>query len=554
MTQPVMVVIQARLASTRLPAKALLPIGGMPSVALCARRAANGGLPVIIATSTDEIDDALVECLAQYQIPIFRGSQHDVLARFVGATTTLPDDGIVVRLTADNVFPDGAFIEELLDAFIRSDVEYLGTASPQDGLPYGLSAEVFSLAVLRRAHAQATAPTDREHVTPWIRRHARAVRHVSTYVDANWSRLRCTLDTFDDYEALLRVFRGVEMPVSVSWRRLVGRLADSTPNGREPRCPFGVDRAGNARSVLTLGTAQVGMRYGIANRLGRPDDEKTAALLEQALDSGITAIDTARAYGDSEDRIGKLLSGRNRSRVEIITKLDVLGHLAECATADAVRSAVEASVFRSTHALRTQRIDVLLLHRWQHRRAWQGAAWETLLALRDHGVIGCLGASVSDPTEAIEALEDADVRHLQCPVNLLDARWHAPAFRRAVDARKDVLVHARSTLLQGLLSLPANEWIRVDGVDARALCATIDHWVAALNRTDRIDLCMAYVRGLPWVTSLVVGMEDAAQLRANLGYMQRPALSPAEIARVNASLPDLPEAFLNPARWSNPDG
>jgi spore coat polysaccharide biosynthesis protein SpsF len=100
-----------------------------------------------------------------------------------------------------------------------------------------------------------------------------------------------------------------------------------------------------------------------------------------------------------------------------------------------------------------------------------------------------------------------------------------------------------------MLTLPASRWIRAPGVDSRQLCATLDELVAALGRADRVDLCMAYVAALPWVTSIVVGVESVEQLRGNLARVQAPVLTPKEIAIVAESIPELPEAFLNPALW-----
>src|SRR2546427_12368463 len=100
------IVIQARLSSSRLPAKALLPLKGMPVAVLCALRAANRGGNVVVATSTDPSDDVLAAKLSEYSINIARGPLNDVLERFRLATTDLAAGDLVVRLTADNVFPD----------------------------------------------------------------------------------------------------------------------------------------------------------------------------------------------------------------------------------------------------------------------------------------------------------------------------------------------------------------------------------------------------------------------------------------------------------------
>jgi spore coat polysaccharide biosynthesis protein SpsF len=199
--------------------------------------------------------------------------------------------------------------------------------------------------------------------------------HTRDDVAAGWSRLRCTLDTFEDYNTLLRVFAEVEEPIATPWKALVARLAVQFDEWPGPRCPFVVDATGQLRSVLTLGSAQIGMPYGIANSSGRPDDAEAASLLELAVEAGITSIDTARRTATPKSALAGCCL-RPSQPPEIVTKLDVLAHLSGNDGRQSVRSAVEASVLRSARALRTRRIDVLLLHRWQHRHAWNAAAWE----------------------------------------------------------------------------------------------------------------------------------------------------------------------------------
>jgi spore coat polysaccharide biosynthesis protein SpsF len=306
-------------------------------------------------------------------------------------------------------------------------------------------------------------------------------------------------------------------------------------------------------SVLTLGTVQIGTPYGVANDKGIPSDAEVSALLHDAADIGITTLDTARAYGRSEQRIGDALSSGLGDCLRVVTKLDVIDRsvTAEASSA-AVRNTVDASVLASAFALRSRRIDTLLLHRWSHRHAFGDTVWRRLVELKRDGLVGRLGASVSEVSEAIAALRDPEVEHLQCPVNLLDHRWRDDEFLAAVRARPDVVVHARSVLLQGLLTLStsAASWHRVVGADGERLAATLDRLTADLGRLNRIDLCMAYVRGLPWVTSLVIGMESVTQLHQNIAYACRPALTPEQILHVDAAMPALPLAVLDPARWS----
>jgi spore coat polysaccharide biosynthesis protein SpsF len=546
----VVAILQVRTSSSRLPGKALLPIAALPAAVLSAQRAGNTGIEVRVATSSDPSDDQLAATLTGHGLTVSRGSQQNVLARFTEACGDLDSNDIVVRLTADNVLPDGSFLAQLLAAFDPTRFDYLGTHSPLDGLPYGMSAELFTVDALRRAAADSSSAEDVEHVTPWIRRHLRVQRWVAQGVPAYWSRLRCTIDSFSDFQAVARLFDGERNAVGVPHVELIERLALASTLGQAPRTPFEPDAQGRLASRLTLGGVQLGVAYGVANTHGCPDDGELDQLLELAVDAGVTTIDTARAYRQSESRIGHWLQSRQESRLRVITKLDVLDSLPPDAPAAWVKAAVDASVFQSLAALRATRIDTLLLHRWSHHGEWNGEAWKRLLGLRDAGVVSALGCSVSSPEQAIEALSDPDVVHIQCPVNLLDQRWRAPRWLAAVQARPDVTIHARSVLLQGLVTLPAERWpVFVGDCDAAELLARLDELALRCERESRVDLCMAYVASLPWVRSLVSGVETAAQLRENLRLIARPALTTAQRDLVHETLPALPLKLLDPSQW-----
>jgi spore coat polysaccharide biosynthesis protein SpsF len=236
----VRVILQSRTLSERLPAKVLLPLGGLPIAVLCARRLANTGLDVVLATSDTASDDLLARTAAEAGIRVFRGSLDDVLGRFAACAADLAPEDVVVRATGDNPLPDGAFVQSLVDRLRAGGHRYLGTASPADGLPYGLSAECFTVAALRDADRNATDPASREHVTVSMRRAADAGRvRPGELLPNDRSALRCTVDTADDYLRAARVFAGEVDPVRVPWRTLVERLeADAAAHPRRRRgCP-----------------------------------------------------------------------------------------------------------------------------------------------------------------------------------------------------------------------------------------------------------------------------------------------------------------------------
>jgi aryl-alcohol dehydrogenase-like predicted oxidoreductase/spore coat polysaccharide biosynthesis protein SpsF (cytidylyltransferase family) len=547
------IIIQARTTSSRLPGKAMLPVGGYPSAVLAALRAGNLGLETVVATSDEASDDALADVLGKYGIRVVRGPMNDVLARYALAASDLPEEGLVVRLTGDNVVPDGELVRELVTAFAASSVEYVSQECPQSGLPYGLGGEACTVATLRRAHLLATSPYDREHVTPWIRRNCGVkIQSPQILTGADFSHLRCTIDDEEDYQRIERLFAGIADPIGAAWFELTKRLG-ALPGEPRFRVPYRIS-SGSVHSELTLGTAQLGMEYGIANRAGQPGGALAIRMVRSAIAHGVTSVDTARAYGESEEVLGEALSRAWRSRVEVITKLDPLDSLPKDAEENTVRAAVDRSVRGSCVALRVEKLSTLLLHRPHHHGAWGGAAWRRLLELRHEGTIRTLGASVYEPQEALDLLHDPAILHLQIPMNVLDWRWKASGIERALAHRPEVVVHARSALLQGLLVGPAGDsavvpWPQSGEFDASHCLRQLRKFAAEFGRENLTDLCLAYVRSQPWITSVVVGCETLEQVNENLTLFCRPKLTAEQCAELEDSLPRAPEDLLNPSQW-----
>jgi spore coat polysaccharide biosynthesis protein SpsF len=220
-------------------------------------------------------------------------------------------DAIVVRLTADNVVPDGSFIQRLISTFKNASSPYLGTGSPVDGLPYGLSAEAFTVAALREADSQATSEHDREHVTPWLaRRYGREMFGRRQLGLNDLAHLRCTLDSLDDYLRLCALFDGVDEPVRVPWEDLVGRLARlaDAPHGR---VPYKLVR-GVAHGTLALGTAQLGWATA-PNTSGLPGRDVCRRIVRKPSSMGSPGS-IPRVRKDSETRVGEVPSRFARTR------------------------------------------------------------------------------------------------------------------------------------------------------------------------------------------------------------------------------------------------
>jgi aryl-alcohol dehydrogenase-like predicted oxidoreductase len=310
---------------------------------------------------------------------------------------------------------------------------------------------------------------------------------------------------------------------------------------------FAMDDSAEPQASLVLGTAQLGMAYGIANRTGGLSPTDAEALVLRALERGVTSFDTARAYGDSEIRLGRVLAG---TAARIITKLAPFDHLAADAPAEMVVEAVRVSIAASAEALGTPMLDTVLLHRARHLRSHNGAVWDTLLSLQAEGRIRYLGASVQTPEELRLALSFRAIRHVQMPLNLLDWRWRDPAVFDLFSHRPDVTVHARSIFLQGLLA--ANDpslWPHVPGLDTAGLVVALDALAQTIGRDNAADLCLAYARGMPFLHGVVIGAETTQQLDDNVALAAKPPLDPDECLFVERFLPQVPVCLLNPASW-----
>ncbi|TNB79525.1 hypothetical protein FHJ31_23615 [Pseudomonas sp. Fig-3] len=533
-------VLQARTTSSRLPGKVLLPVNGIPLAVLAAKRAANTGREVIVATSCLASDDALADVLKAHSLSCFRGSLENPLERIVRALEAYHDEAIVFRLTADNIFPDGRLLDEIEEAFVQDECEYLCCNGMESGLPYGVSAEVTRLGHLRWALDNAVDAFDTEHVTPLIiRRFGR--RYFERYKSRRLGLLRCTVDNLDDYLLVQRVFSSVTDAVNVPCEELMQRLEVS------PDRPIVVQKP----DKLVFGTVQLGLDYGVSNKFGRPDLVQACEMLRIAVTNGVKYIDTARAYGSSETVVGTAFKGGWEGRATVITKLSPLADCPDDADPLWVRAAVDASIFESCHHLETKTLNVVMLHRAAQLVQWQGAAWERLGELRQQGVIAALGVSVQNPAELHRALVEPLVSHIQLPCNLLDWRWDdsIPLIEEAKQGRS-LIVHVRSALLQGLL-VNDNEasWRSAHVDDSATVREWLESQVSILGRNSIVDLCFAYLRALTWVDGIAVGMENTEQLLENLDLFSQPSLEPWQISALLASRPLLTEQALNPACW-----
>lgn len=215
----VVAIVQARMGSTRLPGKVMKPILGVPMIELLLTRLSKSHQidQIVLATSIDERNQPLVDHVSRLGYECVQGSEQDVLGRYLTAARQFGADA-VVRITGDCPLIDPLLVDQVIESFKSAAIDYFSNTEPPT-FPDGLDTEVFSMAALERAAAEATDPFDREHVTPYIRR-SDQFKRASLNNPEDLSTLRWTVDEPSDFEVASAVFRHFAPDIHFSWGRV----------------------------------------------------------------------------------------------------------------------------------------------------------------------------------------------------------------------------------------------------------------------------------------------------------------------------------------------
>jgi spore coat polysaccharide biosynthesis protein SpsF len=209
-------VVQARMGSTRLPGKVLRQLAGRTVLERVVRAARDSDVldELVVATTAEPIDDAIVAECEAIGLPVHRGPVDDVLTRFLGVLESHESD-TVLRFTADCPLLDPELIALAAKVFAAAPyVDYLSTSIART-LPRGLDVEVVRTDVLRSIDKLAT-DHHRTHVTSYIYSHPEDFNVLGLTLQPDLSHLRLTLDTPDDWrliEAIIEHFGDVSVPV-----------------------------------------------------------------------------------------------------------------------------------------------------------------------------------------------------------------------------------------------------------------------------------------------------------------------------------------------------
>jgi aryl-alcohol dehydrogenase-like predicted oxidoreductase len=293
------------------------------------------------------------------------------------------------------------------------------------------------------------------------------------------------------------------------------------------------------KTRLVLGTAQLGMPYGIGNRAGQPSLDQVRNMVKIAWKHGIRQFDTAQAYGRSEEILGQVLQNLGLAgQAKIITKLGPkIDHL----DPQTVQTAVENSL----RHLCVPTLYCLMLHDESLLELMDRGLKKILLDIIQGGQAKHIGVSVYSPRKALQAVESDIVDFIQVPTNILDSRFEkAGIFDLARQKKKKIYI--RSVFLQGLINLKESEV--PDTLEyARPIIRKLEELAKELSMS-RKEMALNYVKLRFRDAQVIFGAETPKQVRENTAmWMSDPP--DTFLTRIIDAFPAVDERILHPPSW-----
>lgn len=285
---------------------------------------------------------------------------------------------------------------------------------------------------------------------------------------------------------------------------------------------------------LALGTVQFGLDYGISNKAGQVAGDEAAAIVRAARDAGVTILDTAVSYGDSEARLGQI----GVEGFQIVSKVPAIPDEIED-----IAGWMSGIVRQSLVKLRTGKLYGLLLHRPEQLAEARSAEIQAALErLKADGLVEKTGVSIYAPSDLDRLSGHYRPDLLQAPFNLFDDRLISSGWLTRLKAG-GTEVHVRSIFLQGALLFSPEE--RPKELERwGAHFALYDEWMSTHDRS-ALEACVSYALSFPEIDRVVVGVESASHLR---GVIAAASASPPPFAeRIVSS----DAGLLDPRAWNS---
>jgi len=302
-------------------------------------------------------------------------------------------------------------------------------------------------------------------------------------------------------------------------------------------------------SKLTLGTAQLGLNYGIANFTGKPDTSSALNILKIAWENGISTFDTAPVYGNSEELLGKFIHTvvKNKKKdINIISKLKPIEINKEISR-DNLYNFTKDQVIKTLDNLMLKKLPIYLIHHAPDIDLKNGLIVDCLNQLKKEGLINRIGISIYNPREIQSILKYKEIDIIQVPLNIFDQRLIKKGLLKRLKKR-NFTIFARSIYLQGLFFIPP-EKTPINLEIAKLPLLKLRN-ISKKYNISIVNLAFLFVRDLTEITSIVVGVEKIEQLRENLKLLNANPLSRDVLEEIVESFSNIPEKIINPSLWS----
>lgn len=220
------IIIQARMTSTRLPGKVMLPLCGRTVLEVMIERLKSFKDNIIIATTNDGTQTPIVELCKKLGIKYYEGDTNNVLSRYYEAAVKFgaKENDIIVRMTSDCPLIDEKIARDTIEYFKKNNVDHVGSG-PHSGYPMGIDTSVFRFKLLEHMYFNATEDFEKEHVSPYMMKMNIEVLSFENKHDD--SKYRLTLDEDDDYKAIKEVYKKFDNRLDFSYDELITVLKEN---------------------------------------------------------------------------------------------------------------------------------------------------------------------------------------------------------------------------------------------------------------------------------------------------------------------------------------
>ena len=285
-------------------------------------------------------------------------------------------------------------------------------------------------------------------------------------------------------------------------------------------------------SRLAIGTAQYGMNYGLANKTGKISDSEMFRILNNAKDNNILTIDTAKSYGDCEQKLG----------TQVIDQFRIMTKISNLTQQKNINAFVLEELKDSLKKLNLKNLDTLLLHRsidlLDHKK---NEVYDSLLLCKEAGLIKKFGISSDNILDVERIINIFDIDIVQFPFNIFNRELIESGLLLALKNKK-IEVHARSIFLQGLLLMDRkhlnpyfNKW--------SSLFEKWEEWNEK-NQFTKLESCLKYVFGFKDIDKYIIGIDSLRHLQEIINVFNS-----QNFKKVPIVLSSKEQALINPSMW-----